>query len=173
MTIALVGPMGSGKSHIARDLARISGLPFVDLDAEIERRAENKISAIFRTQGEEVFRQLETKALRDALERGGILATGGGVVTRPENCDLLREANVVYLRATPETLATRIRQQPGTRPLIDGDGALDFDRTRARIEEILSVRAPLYQSVAQLVLDTDVRPPRELAQEIWTTFRNR
>lgn len=173
MTIALVGPMGSGKSHVARDLARISGLPFIDLDAEIERRAGSSIATIFFTEGEEVFRQTETEALRETIECDSILATGGGVVTRPENCVLLRAAKVVYLRAKPETLAARIRQQPGTRPLIDGEGTLDFDRTLARVEEILAQRSALYESVANLVLDSDERAPRELAQEIWTTFRNR
>ena len=171
MTIALVGPMAVGKSHIARELARLSQWPHCDLDKEIERRIETTIAAFFASHGETEFRKVESEILREVLSQGGIIATGGGVVTQQTNRDLLRRSFTVYLRAQPETLARRIRLHPGTRPLIDGDGTLDFDRTLARVREILDARAALYEEVASFLIDTDASEPRHTAHEIWAQFQ--
>ena len=170
-TIALVGPMAVGKSHIARELARLSHWPHCDLDKEIERRIETSIAAFFASHGEAEFRQIESEILREVLERGGIIATGGGIVTQEINRDSLRQVFTVYLRAQPETLARRIRLQPGTRPLIDGDGALDFSRTLLRVREILDARAAWYDEVASFIIDTDESDPRHTAHEIWAQYQ--
>jgi shikimate kinase len=174
-TIVLIGAMGSGKSHIARDLARLSGLPSRDVDALIVAHAGQNIADIFAQFGEAYFRELEGEILEQTLQSGGIIATGGGVVTQPKNRELLRAAAVpvVYLRAKPATLAERIRLQPGTRPLIDGDGTLDFDKTLARVAGILQQRATLYESCATHIIDTDHRTPRDVAHDIWCALSSR
>jgi shikimate kinase len=158
--IVLIGFMGSGKSSVARSLARRRGVRFVDVDKRIEERAGTTIAEVFASQGEDAFRALETAALQDALRDGGVIATGGGIIKRPENCELLHEAShsgalVVYLRARPETLAARIRRQPGVRPLIDARGVLDTEATRLRVEELLSQRSAAYESCASVIIDTD------------------
>jgi shikimate kinase len=156
--------MGSGKSSVARSLAHRRGAPFADVDKRIEKRAGTTIAEVFAARGENEFRALETAALRDVLQdawrEGGVIATGGGIIKRRENCDLLHAAAragalVVYLRARPETLARRIRRQPGVRPLIDGGGVLDSEETRRRVEELLAQRAAAYEAVASVIIDTD------------------
>ena len=167
-TVVLIGAMGSGKSHIARELARITRWPIRDIDAAVACRAGKSIATIFAEEGEPAFRAMETEALQHALEIGGIIATGGGVITQEANRTLLEESGfpVVYLRATPQTLAARIRLQPGTRPLIDGGGTLTLEQTEARVAEILEARAPLYESCATTIIETDGDVPREVAHRI-------
>jgi shikimate kinase len=165
-TVILVGFMGCGKSSVARALAaRLHG-EAVDLDQRIEARVGTTIAQLFATRGEEEFRRIETEALEEILDgtRGHastptLVATGGGIVTREENRNLLKAAAargvlVVYLRAAPDVLAERIRRQPGLRPLIDGERVLDLQETRARVEELLAMRAPWYEEVANYVVDS-------------------
>jgi shikimate kinase len=169
--VVLIGFMGSGKSSVARSLARRFGVPFVDVDKRIENRAGTTIAQVFASQGEDAFRALESAALRDALREGGVIATGGGIIKRPENCELLREASrsgalVVYLRARPDTLARRIRRQPGVRPLIDAGGVLNMDQTRLRVEELLAQRSAAYESCANVIIDTDELTLRQVVDAI-------
>jgi len=163
--------MGSGKSSVARQLARLSGLPILDLDVAIEARIGTTIAHYFVTEGEESFRMLETEILAESLQSAAILATGGGIVKRDENRAVLGEAaakgvSVVYLRANPRTLAARIRRQPGSRPLIDGDGILSLEETVERVKELLAERAHLYNECASHVIDTDERSTAQVAAEI-------
>jgi shikimate kinase len=167
-TIVLVGFMGSGKSSVARVLARRLELPLLDLDSCIEASAHKSVAQIFADEGEDRFRALESEALRHSLLQPGVLATGGGVPTREENRAALQnaQAQVVYLRAQPETLATRIRRQTGTRPLIDGDRVLDWNETRARVAELLAQRADHYERCADIVIDVDHSSVGQIAEEI-------
>ncbi len=90
--IALIGMPGCGKSTVGRLLAEKLGRPFMDIDAQIEAAAGKKIPQIFAEDGEETFRQLETRVLAEEAKKSGVvLATGGGVVTRPENLNLLKQ----------------------------------------------------------------------------------
>lgn len=169
--IVLVGFMASGKSSVAQALAKRWQRAAVDLDVLIESTARKPISEIFADSGEEKFRQLETAQLRQVLEdaQPGVIATGGGIVTREENRVLLRTAPktlVVYLQASNETLTRRIRQQPGLRPLIDGESVLNLQQTQLRVEELLEQRAPLYEEVADFTLKTDGLTPSEIAEKI-------
>lgn len=170
--LLLIGFMGSGKSSVGRCLARHLKAPFVDLDARIEERASMPIAQLFATQGEEAFRRIETTVLGEALGQTAIIATGGGVVTREENRAMLKNASnsgaasVVYLRAQPQSLATRIRRQPGVRPLIDGQSTLDHAQTVARVQELLAARAPLYEECADFLIDTDHRSLDEIVRII-------
>lgn len=170
--IVLIGFMGSGKSTIGRRLARRLGREFVDLDSEIERAAGATIPQIFLQEGEAKFRERETEALRAMLLQPSVIASGGGIVTRPENRALLQAATsqrtaVIYLQALPETLAERIRRQPGTRPLIDGQGGpLDLEATRQRVEQLLAERRCFYHECATNVVNTDDRNFEAVIDEI-------
>ncbi len=173
-TILLIGFMGCGKSSVARLLAKNLGCNTCDVDTLIETAAGKPISQIFAEEGEEAFRGQETTQLKIVLENKGesaVVASGGGIVTRPENRTLLQSAAdngvlVVYLKASPAVLAKRIRLQPGKRPLIDGNGELNLQQTQERVSELLQTRSPLYESVAGLVVDTDALTLEEVVQQI-------
>lgn len=171
--IVLIGFMGSGKSSVARELAHLLSCEVVDTDTQIERQSGQRISDIFRDQGENAFRRLESDVLRDALSRSknNVVSTGGGIVKDASNRELLQKAaragaTVVYLRASAQTLARRIRLQPGLRPLIDGERVLDEDETRERVSGLLAERDALYESCATLVIDTDEHSVRDIAHQI-------
>lgn len=121
-----------------------------------------KISDIFAEYGEEYFRSLETQTVR-ALSRqdGLVISTGGGLVLRAENVEALREGGkIVLLRARVDTLVTRL-QSDTERPLLHGATSL-----QERLENILRDRAPIYESVADFVVDVDGRTPEEISEKI-------
>ena len=147
--IFLVGLMGAGKTTVARQLAHRLRKQFIDADHEIERRTGVRIGTIFEIEGEEGFRAREARVLESlsALE-DVVLATGGGVVLRPENRERLKSRGfVIYLRAMPRDLYLRTRHDKG-RPLLQTADPL------ARLEELFAARDPLYREVADLVVDT-------------------
>ena len=169
--IFLLGFMGSGKSAVARHLARLLKLPLIDLDQRIETQVGTSVADFFASQGEYAFRELESATLYQLAGENGVISLGGGVPTREINRNLLKKAAlagslVVYLKADSDTLATRIRRQPGKRPLIDGSGQLDMAGTRKRVEELLEIRGPWYLQAANMVVDTNARSIDEVAQEI-------
>ena len=166
--VVLIGFMGCGKSSVARELSTLLNIPAVDLDAEIERIANKTIAQIFAQDGEDFFRNLETQTLREVLGKSAIIATGGGVPTVEDNRKLLQKSKslIVYLRATPRTLATRIRQQPGVRPLIDGGGKISHQETLYVVEDLLSRREKFYYQCATLVIDVDKLSPQKIALQI-------
>jgi shikimate kinase len=171
--VVLIGFMGSGKTSVARELAQLLECEIVDTDSEIERQSDQSISQLFQLSGEEAFRQIESDVLREALQRTKqtVVSTGGGIVKSAANRELLQQAardgaTVVYLRAGAQTLARRIRLEPGVRPLIDGDRVLDEDETQERVALLLSQRGALYDSCANCTIETDEYSPREIAQRI-------
>ncbi len=171
-SVLLIGFMGCGKSSIGRRVARRLRCEFLDLDREIEQAAGKKIAQIFASEGEPLFRQLETKTLRQLIKESAVIASGGGIITQASNRVLLAEAAargtaIVYLKAKPETLAKRIRRQPGKRPLIDGPGKpLDYAATKRRVEELLAGRAAFYEECATLTVSTDNREFEDVVDEI-------
>ena len=178
--VVLVGFMGSGKSSIARRLAWRLKCRALDLDKRLAAQCGASIAHIFAERGEAEFRALESAALHDTLHHatrdGAVISTGGGIVKSAENREALRcaaqqGALVVYLRARPETLARRIRRQPGTRPLIDGEAILDMEQTQARVEDLLSERAALYEECAGAVVDTDDLSLHEVVETIERRLR--
>ena len=130
-------------------LAKRLGLPHVDSDHEIERTIGCSIREFFSTQGEDAFRDVEVEVIERLTREGtGILATGGGVVLRSENRDVLRErCHVVYLRAMPEDIFRRLRNDR-SRPLLQVRDPL------ARLKDLFAVRDPLYRDVAHFVMET-------------------
>jgi shikimate kinase len=155
----LVGMMGAGKTTVGRMLARRLKLRFVDSDHEIEARCGVKITVIFEIEGEAGFRAREAQAIAELVRLDGIvLATGGGVVLAAENRRLLAErGTVVYLRATPEHLYERVRQDRN-RPLLANGNPL------ARLRELYRERDPLYRSIADLIVDTGRQSVQALAR---------
>lgn len=159
--VFLVGLMGAGKTTIGRLLSRKLKLPFFDSDHEIERRCGVAVRDIFEVEGESGFRERERQAIAELTALDGVvLATGGGAVLDDENRRFLaRGGTVVYLRATPEDLFARVRQD-GSRPLLAGGSAL------AKLRELHEQRDPLYRAVADLVIDTGNQSVHVLAREL-------
>jgi len=162
----LVGLMGAGKSTIGRQLAKSLGCEFIDSDHEIEARTGANIPLIFDVEGEAGFRQREKKIIDDLTQREHIvLATGGGVVLDPENrAHLHARGLVVYLYATVDQLLARTAKDRN-RPL------LQTANPRARFEELMQVRDPLYREIADLVVDTGRRTVKSAEREILAKIR--
>ena len=160
-SIYLVGMMGAGKTTVGRALARRLKLRFVDSDHEIEARCGVKIPVIFEIEGEDGFRAREAQAIAELTQLEGIvLATGGGVVLCEDSRRLLAErGTVIYLRATPEHLYERVRQDRNRPLLATGD---PLERLRALYRE----RDPLYREVADLVIDTGRQSVQVLARAL-------
>jgi len=159
--VCLVGMMGAGKTTVGKRLARRLGWAFVDADRELEARLGVPVATIFELEGEAGFRRRET-ALIDELTRHAsiVLATGGGAVLDPVNREVLRErGRVVYLRASVGDLWHRLRRDK-VRPL------LRTADPRARIEELVALRDPLYRESAHLVVDTGRQPIEEVVDAI-------
>lgn len=157
--IVLVGPMGSGKTTVGRGLATLLKRQFVDSDQEIETRTGVDIPTIFEFEGEEGFRNRETEMLRELLAQESIvLATGGGIVMRPENRELLKQHCVLYLRV-PVSEQFRRTRKSRRRPLLNAT-----DNPRKRLEELFELRDPLYQEVATIVLQGRHQRVREAVQ---------
>ncbi|TAM10830.1 MAG: shikimate kinase AroK [Nevskiaceae bacterium] len=161
MGVVLVGPMGCGKTTVGRQLARSTGLEFVDSDHEIEARTGVDIPYIFEREGEAGFRQREAQVIAELAERGGcVLATGGGAILDAESRRRLAAYGfVVYLHASVEQQLQRTARSRN-RPLLKG-----VDRA-ATLENLLEQRDPLYREIADLIIETGKRPARAVAMEI-------
>ena len=159
--LILVGPMGAGKSTIGRLLAKELRVPFRDSDKEIEVRTGADIPWIFDVEGEQGFRDREQAVIADlAQDEGVVLATGGGAVMRPENRAALRAGGrVVYLHASIEQQIGRTAKDRN-RPLLRGPDP------RKVLTDLMAIRDPLYREIADLVIETDERPPRIVVHEI-------
>ncbi|MFB3737411.1 MAG: shikimate kinase [Candidatus Velamenicoccus archaeovorus] len=157
MIVYLVGMPGSGKSTVGPELARRLGVPYVELDAEVERAAGRTVPEIFAEEGETRFRELEAAALVEASTRDpSVVSCGGGVVLEPANRVTLRATGeVVFLSVPLETLRQRVRPAED-RPLIHAEGDL---------ERLHREREPLYREFAVHVVDAS-GPPEDVAAAI-------
>jgi shikimate kinase len=165
MNLVLVGYRGTGKSTVARIIAERLGWPWFDADAEIELRAGKSIAKIFADQGEAAFRDLETRVVADlAGHERCVLALGGGAVMRPENREaILRQGQVVWLQASPETLWRRMQQDGATaerRPNLTAQGGI------TEIIATLESRREVYRQCAHYEVDTQGKTPDEVADAI-------
>jgi len=160
--IFLIGPMGSGKSAVGKRLAARLHRPFHDTDSEIERRTGVDVAYVFEREGEAGFRRRESAVIDDLTKLDDIiLATGGGAILDPANRRNLAERGyVIYLEASVEQQFGRTRGSKG-RPLL-GTG----DERRAKLEELMRVREPLYREIADHCVSTDGRRVDAVACEI-------
>jgi len=160
LNLYLVGMMGTGKSAVAQPLADALGYRLVDADHTLETAAGRSIAEIFAADGEASFRALETAVLDQiASWHSLVVATGGGVVTRPENWGHLRQGVVVWLDAPTELLLQRLMGDATPRPL------LDHPDPAARLTKLLSERQPLYAQ-ADLRICQQGEPPEQVAQQV-------
>ena len=153
----LIGMPGSGKTVTGNILAGHLGLHYVDTDDLIVKKAGKPIRDIFAESGEDYFRDLETEALLDVSEQGKqVVATGGGVVLNADNVKIMKEGGrIVWLRATPETIKTRMQRDTDTRafrPALTSKGCI------SETEETLLAREPFYNRAMDFFVDTDDRP---------------
>lgn len=165
MNLFLIGYRGSGKTTVAAALAERLDWPWVDADAELERRAGKSIKQIFADEGEAAFRNLESAVVADLVASDRqVIALGGGAILREENRRAIRRrGKVVWLRAAPETLLARIQADPTTaerRPNLTAQGGLP------EIRRLLAERTPIYEACADLSADADSLSPDEIAREI-------
>ncbi|MCL2236384.1 MAG: shikimate kinase [Defluviitaleaceae bacterium] len=153
--IALIGPMGVGKTSVGRLLSVALKMGFFDFDAEIEARAAMSINQIFHSLGEPHFRQLEHEICQKIPQmQGFVVSTGGGVLLNPANLPLLRSTcTIIHLSASPPALQQRLEGDQ-TRPLLHNLG------------NILSEREPLYKEAADHTIKTDKKTPTACVEEI-------
>lgn len=160
--VILIGFMGCGKSSVAVKLSYRLKQPVTDMDRWIEKKEGRTISEIFAENGEEAFREMETEALRQLKEtaKNQVISAGGGVAGKEENRTLMKEiGKVVYLRAKPETLYERLKEDR-SRPL------LQCDDPEERIRTLLAERRESYEAAADLIVDVDGKNFGQILYEI-------
>ena len=166
MNIVLTGYRGTGKSAVARLLAKKPGWEILSLDAMIARQEGRTIPEIVEARGWEYFRDLESACIAGLAGRNNmILDTGGGAILRPQNVQALRENGLVFwLKACPETIAKRIKNGAGRPPLTPGRTFLE------EIDEVLRERTPRYHAAADFEIDTDGKTLEQIADDILHYF---
>lgn len=159
--IILIGFMGAGKTAVGQSLAQELQLDFIDCDQLIELSEKMSISDIFAKKGEACFRDLETKTIESLSRKTNlVVATGGGMVLRPENVTMLKALGpVVLLWAKPEIIYQRIKNE-GHRPLLNVPDPV------GEINKILSARQAIYQRVADFKIDTSNLKILKIVEEI-------
>lgn len=165
MVVTLIGFRGAGKSSVAPRLAARLGWEWIDADAELTRRLGRSIPDVFAREGEAAFRRYEADLLAELLVRDRlVIAAGGGAVLNAATRRQMRAAGpVVWLRASVETIWTRIGHDLGAG---GGRPALTSLDPRAEVEALAARREPVYAEAASLVVDTDGRSVDEIVAEL-------
>lgn len=155
MRIFIVGPMASGKSTLGKKLAQTLEIDFLDTDNEIEKKAGAEISWIFEVEGEDGFRERESKALQKSVEKDNVvISTGGGIVTIEENRDLMiAKGKVVYLK-TPIEIQLKRTENDKKRPLLSQGSREQTLRT------LKKERDPQYEEIADITINQDQQKNR-------------
>ncbi|MCI0379082.1 MAG: shikimate kinase [Gemmataceae bacterium] len=165
--IFLIGYRGTGKTTVARLLAEKLGWQWCDADALLEQRHGKTIRQIFAEEGESGFRDKEAALFEELSQlEDHVIATGGGIVLRPENRELLRRGKVIWLTADAGTIWTRLLQDATTaerRPNLTQGGLPE-------IEEMLHTRTPLYAACADVTVDVSNRSPEDITEELAGVF---
>jgi len=168
MKVILIGYMGSGKTSVGKLLAENLQLPFLDLDAEIEKALEMTVSDIFETKGEVFFRRMENKIFKELLSTldSFVLATGGGTPCYADSLEAMLSADnaiTIYLKTPISVLANRLYNERIQRPLIA------HIETFENLIEFIGIhvfeRAHCYNQ-AEIVLDCDAKHPKEIVESI-------
>lgn len=159
--IVLIGMMGSGKTTVGAELSReLPDYLYTDIDAEIEKSTQKKISEIFLKHGEPFFRMLETEKIKKfCKQKYYIISAGGGAFESVENRQIMLEnADVIYLKATPQEIYERIKQE-NHRPLLKKNFSVE------KIASIMQLREKNYQK-AHFTIDTTGKKPYDIVKEI-------
>ena len=139
--------MASGKSTVGRKLSKKLGLEFFDTDYEIEKKAGAKIAWIFDVEGEEKFRDRECETFSSLINKKNcVISTGGGIVLREENRELLNKGTVIYLEISIQTQLERTFNDQN-RPLLYG-----FDKEK-RLRKIADIRDPIYEACSDITIE--------------------
>jgi len=162
MNIVLIGYRGTGKSEVGRILAARLKRAYVGMDSEIESRAGMPIPEIVKKFGWPGFRDMESEVVRDLSGQDHlIIDTGGGVIERSENIELLKKNAIVFwLKATTDVIVSRIQDSAGRPALINGKTFTE------EVAEVLDRRTPVYRSAADHEIDTDPLTPAAVAEQV-------
>jgi shikimate kinase len=159
--VILIGPPGAGKSSVGKALGQRLSSTFADTDLLIEKESGLRVSEIFLDKGEPFFRELEEKiVLRELVDFDGVLALGGGSVMNAEVTQALRGSSdpICFLDVSLSSAAPRIGFNRD-RPLLVGN-------PRAKWQELMNIRRPIYESLATFTISTDTGTPSHIAHEI-------
>ena len=160
----LIGYRGTGKTTVARALADALGTTAEDSDVVLQQREGRPIAEVFKSHGEVYFRDLEQATVAElAAGAPRVVSLGGGAVLREANRQALAGHHVVWLRATPGTIAQRLvadEVSVSQRPSLTGKGLLE------EIDQVLAERTPIYEECATITVDTDRLSPAEIADQI-------
>jgi len=161
MNIVLIGMRGSGKTAVGKLLAKRLGKQFIEMDELIVQRVGLDIPEIVKRYGWEKFREVEEEVTREVAELDNVVnATGGGVVTREKNVrELKKKGKLVWLKASADTLLRRIGDDQ-YRPSLTGRSPQED------LEAVLAERTPIYERVADFIIDTEGKSPEEVAETI-------
>lgn len=160
--LILIGYMGCGKTTLGKKISFRERIALLDTDKMIEQKQNREISVIFDEEGEAAFRQMETDCLKEMLEYSDryVISVGGGLPLKAENRELLKElGTVVYLRARPETIYARLKNDT-TRPLLRGEDP------ESKIWSMIKARGPVYEEAADAVVDVDEKSYETIIGEI-------
>ena len=162
MNVILCGMMGAGKTTIGIKVAEVTDLRWYDTDELIVDK-HGKISDIFEYYGEAYFRKIETDIVKElAMQDKLVISTGGGLVLKKENNEVLQKnGKIVFLRASLDTLAKRLKVD-GTRPLLENS----TEGIRDRLARLMKERTSVYEHVADYIVDVDGKTPEQIAAEI-------
>lgn len=168
MRVVIIGFMGSGKSVVGRKLAKELKMEYVDMDTKIEEIEKRSITDIFKEDGEVYFRNLETKLLKDlTTEDNIIISTGGGIVSKNENIDILKnEQNVILLDASVSTIKKNVSNEINKRPLLRE--SKDVEET---IKTLLLGRIDKYNKASNIKINVDNKNIDEVVSEILVYIR--
>jgi len=168
MRIFLIGPMASGKTTIGQKIAKHLRINFIDTDHQIEKKSGVEISWIFDIEGEEKFRNRESQMLKKVCrEENCVISTGGGVVIKKENRDLLRKSGlIIYLEASVQSQLERTLLDK-SRPLLDSK---DKELTLIKLKK---ERSPLYEEIANITIKESERSHNDILQEILKKIKDK
>ncbi|HSQ33460.1 MAG TPA: shikimate kinase [Peptostreptococcaceae bacterium] len=166
--IVIIGFMAAGKTTIGRELSKKLDFAFIDTDIEIEKNEKMKISDMFEKKGEDYFRNLETKILKDSINKKNIiLSTGGGIIVRKVNIPILKNiGTIVWLNGNRKTIIEHLKCSDIDRPLLR-----DPNNIEEKIDELLSKRYDIYKQSCDLEININDKNIQEVTSEILFKLR--